>query len=548
MDGTGVVEHLSWSSDGSRLLIGVADPSADAASSAGSGLVGSRQPEPDPMVVRHDPEAGRRSLEIVDVITMSVTPLVLPGLNIWEASWCGDAAVLAIASPRADEGGWYHTAAYLIEFNPDAGDPQPAATLVYEPGDQLGVPSCSPSGRRRSVIEAVSSDRGMVLGDIVIIESGGSAIRHEIGIDVSEATWIDDEHLLFTGQRGIESLVGEIDPNNGVAKILWSTELSTGSKRAPEFSRAGDGSLIGIRDGYSKCYEIIRVNQDGVVDTLHAPAKQMNHDEILAAGTISEVCWTAQDGLEIAGLLISPDNRASGPPPMIVHLHGGPVTSWRNQWMMRNPFVPFLVSRGFAVLHPNPRGSSGRGQDYARQVVGDMNGKDALDITSGVDAMIERGLADPARIGVVGGSYGGNLSAWLVTQSDRFAAAVPLFPHTDFISFHHTSNIPDFDQLFLQSDLIETTEKHIARSPVTYAHSVRAAVLQIAGGEDRCCPSSQALEFHNAITKHGTPKESEMVIYAREGHGVREPRAQIDMCSRITWWFEKHLQASAEQA
>jgi dipeptidyl aminopeptidase/acylaminoacyl peptidase len=111
--------------------------------------------------------------------------------------------------------------------------------------------------------------------------------------------------------------------------------------------------------------------------------------------------------------------------------------------------VPLLVSRGYAVLLPNPRGSSGRGQEFAAAVVGDMGGADTHDYLSGIDAMIERGIADPARIGTMGVSYGGFMSAWLVTQDQRFKAAVAGSPVTEWYSFTFTTNIPRWGLWFL---------------------------------------------------------------------------------------------------
>ena len=137
-------------------------------------------------------------------------------------------------------------------------------------------------------------------------------------------------------------------------------------------------------------------------------------------GTAEPVRWQAPDGQEIEGLLCVPDG--PGPHPLIVHVHGGPVWAYRDRWSMGYVYTPLLVSRGYAVLHPNPRGSGGRGQDFARAVLGDMGGADTYDYLSGIDAMVERGIADPARIGVTGGSYGGFMSAWLITQDQRFAA------------------------------------------------------------------------------------------------------------------------------
>src|SRR5690606_16925121 len=111
-----------------------------------------------------------------------------------------------------------------------------------------------------------------------------------------------------------------------------------------------------------------------------------------------------------------------------------------------------LVARGYAVLNPNPRGSAGRGQDFARMVFGDMGGADTGDFTSAVDALVERGIVDADRVGLIGASYGGFMSAWLVTQDQRWAAAVPTAPVTDWYSQHFTSNIPSFDALFLDGD------------------------------------------------------------------------------------------------
>ena len=173
--------------------------------------------------------------------------------------------------------------------------------------------------------------------------------------------------------------------------------------------------------------------------------------------------------------------------------------AYRDRWAMGYVFTPLLVSRGYAVLHPNPRGSSGRGQDFARAVLGDMGGADTYDYLSGIDALVERGIADPARIGVAGGSYGGFMSAWLITQDQRFAAAVPMAPSTNWYSQHHTSNIPFFDTLFLADEPRARTGKFLDRSPLLFADQVATPTLQTTGALDRCTPPGQAVEFHNAL-------------------------------------------------
>jgi dipeptidyl aminopeptidase/acylaminoacyl peptidase len=229
-----------------------------------------------------------------------------------------------------------------------------------------------------------------------------------------------------------------------------------------------------------------------------------------------------------------------GPYPLIVSVHGGPVASTRNQWLGAST-IPLLVSRGYAVLCPNPRGSAGRGQEFARMVYGDMGGADTQDILSGIDALVQRGIADPARLGVTGGSYGGFMSSWLVTQTDHFAAAVAVSPVTDWYSQHRTSNIGLFDKVFLQADPESPGGNYFERSPVMFAQRVKTPTLQTAGAVDRCTPPTQAEEFHRALLEHGV--ESALVIYPEEGHGVRQLPALIDFCTRVVDWFERHMPA-----
>jgi len=204
--------------------------------------------------------------------------------------------------------------------------------------------------------------------------------------------------------------------------------------------------------------------------------------------------------------------------------------------------VPLLVSRGYAVLHPNPRGSSGRGREFAAAVVGDMGGADTHDYLSGIDAMVERGIADPARIGTMGVSYGGFMSAWLVTQDQRFKAAVAGSPVTEWYSFTYTTNIPRWGLLFLDNaDPEEAGNQVHERSPVLHASKATTPTLLTAGAKDRCTPAGQAREFYQALTGHGV--DSALVIYPDEGHGVSRFPAVTDYLARLVTWFEKYMPA-----
>lgn len=170
-----------------------------------------------------------------------------------------------------------------------------------------------------------------------------------------------------------------------------------------------------------------------------------------------------------------------------------------------------------------------------------MGGADTQDILSGVDTLVERGVVDTHRVGVMGGSYGGYMASWIITQTDRFAASVPFSPVTDWISQHYTSNIGYFDQIFLQDDPTNAEGRYSTRSPITYAGRVRTPTLQTAGKLDRCTPAGQAEEFHRALLEHGVA--SALVIYPEEGHGVAHFPAVIDFSARVVGWFERHMPA-----
>ncbi len=222
-------------------------------------------------------------------------------------------------------------------------------------------------------------------------------------------------------------------------------------------------------------------------------------------------------------------------------VHGGPVGSWRRMWALRTGLSPLLVQSGYAIFLPNPRGSVGKGQDFIAGVLGDMGGADTDDYLSGLDHLVAEGVADPARIGVMGGSYGGFMSAWIITRTDRFAASIPSSPVTDWFSQHYNSNIGDWDSYFLDDVPSNPSGKYFERSPVFFTEGVTTPTMVIAGLDDRCTPPGQAIEFYEALRMAGA--EAELVLYPGEGHGVGHFPAAIDYAARCLAWFERFMPA-----
>jgi dipeptidyl aminopeptidase/acylaminoacyl peptidase len=528
----GTVEYAHWSPDGTRVLLGVAGRGAELSGAQGSSATArdaEDRPSWFPEVEDGAPdEAAWRSLWLYSVADDTVTRLSAEGLNCWEAGWCGPDHVVAITSDDPGEDAWYGAHLTLLDL---AGA---ARTLRGSPV-QLGLPCGAPDGSRVAVVEAVCSDRWVVAGDLLLVDPAtGEAERVDTAdTDVTHLDWLDAGRLGYLGQRRLDSVAAIVDaPTGTVREVLATADSCSGGTFYAHGTFTADGRVLTVRDSYAAAPRLVLAGPRGDEEL----ASVADHVGPLA-GTAETVTWTAPDGLEIDGILCLPSG--DGPFPLVVNIHGGPIWSFQNSWSMRAVWVPLLVAQGYAVLNPNPRGSSGRGQKFAAHVVGDMGGADTHDHLSGVDALVARGVADPERIGLIGGSYGGFMTSWLVTQDTRFAAAVPIAPVTDWYSQSFTSNIAAWGNRFLDADPEAPGTRVHTRSPVLHASRARTPCLNVAGARDRCTPPGQAREFHQALRAHGVP--STLVIYPEEGHGVRAFPAQIDFLTRTLQWFDRYL-------
>jgi dipeptidyl aminopeptidase/acylaminoacyl peptidase len=250
--------------------------------------------------------------------------------------------------------------------------------------------------------------------------------------------------------------------------------------------------------------------------------------------------WESSDGQTVQGLLSVP-RKGAAPYPLVLQVHGGPTHAVRETWVGRDPQASCLVARGYAVLQANPRGSSGRGAAFAEAVRGDMGGLDVDDLLSGVQHVVALGLADPARLGITGISYGGFMASWVPTRTDVFAAAVARSPCTDWLLQHLTSNIAEFDRRFLDGEPFDAASQYAERSPLRHADRIRTPMLLTAGLNVLATPPSQAQVLYTALHERGI--ETELVLYPEEGHGVRQPLTLADQCARMVAWFDRHLGA-----
>lgn len=259
-------------------------------------------------------------------------------------------------------------------------------------------------------------------------------------------------------------------------------------------------------------------------------------------GKTEVVRWKSADGKEIEGLLTYPTGYQAGRKvPLILNIHGGPTGVFQQTFIGGRGVYPIatFAARGYAVLRPNPRGSSGYGTEFRRANLKDWGGADFQDLMTGVDKVIEMGVADPDRLGVMGWSYGGYMTSWIVTQTKRFKAASAGAPVTNLMSFNGTADIPAFIPDYFGGQFWEASELYQKHSPMFNVKGVTTPTLIEHGDADIRVPISQGYEFYNALKAQGVP--TRMLVLPRQPHGPTEPKMQMAAMQANLDWFEKYL-------
>ena len=234
--------------------------------------------------------------------------------------------------------------------------------------------------------------------------------------------------------------------------------------------------------------------------------------------------------------MIKPKGFISGTPmPLIVLVHGGPTGAWSDSI---ESWGQLLTQRGFAIFYPNIRGSTGYGQKFIEMNRADWGGADFRDVMAGVDYLVAQKIADPARLGIGGWSYGGYMAEWAITQTNRFKAAVSGAGMANLASEFGTEAGSSGDQWFFGVPY-ENLDTFMKSSPVKYLKNARTPTLILQGEADRTDPLGQSQELYRGLKYYGV--EAELVLYPREGHGLAEEKHLIDRLTRIVAWYEKHL-------
>jgi dipeptidyl aminopeptidase/acylaminoacyl peptidase len=271
-------------------------------------------------------------------------------------------------------------------------------------------------------------------------------------------------------------------------------------------------------------------------------ARVTSHNDSFRRGTSliepEEFRFKSFDGTETQGWLMKPAEwREDRKYPVILSIHGGPHGMFGYAF---NPTFQVFSARGYGVLYLNPRGSNGYGQNFADGTINEWGGGDYRDLMAGVDEALKRfSWIDSSRMGVTGGSYGGFMTNWIITQTSRFKAAVSIASLSNLISFYSTSLYQDLVHAEFGGFPWDNYELLWQWSPLRYVKQAQTPTMFIHGEQDNDVHITQAEEMYMALRRRGI--ETVLVRYPREGHGLREPKHRVDSLERTLGWFDKYL-------
>ncbi len=416
-----------------------------------------------------------------------------------------------------------------------------AVTALVSWGGANRQPRYSPDGRWVAFTSHGGSPKPVGLSDIYIIPAGGGQPKklHDTGDrNASILGWSrDGKTVIYSEAKHTTRHVFALPVDGNAPK-----QISHGD------GVVGSISLSAKKDRMAFSWQTLTTPAEVHISPTRkfSPKKltRINADIALPPmGKTELIRWTSKDGLEIEGLLTYPADYEEGRKyPLILNVHGGPagVFSQRFTGGASIYLIQYFAENGFFILRPNPRGSTGYGKKFRFANVRDWGYGDYEDLLSGVDAVIDRGLAHPDSLCLMGWSYGGYMTSFMVTRTQRFKAASMGAGLPNLISMTTTTDIPDYlvahmgGKEFWQD--YEVYEKH---SAIYRIKNVTTPTQVIHGAKDLRVPFTQGQEFYVALSRMGVP--TEMIVYPRTPHGPREPKFVIDVSPRILQWFNQHL-------
>jgi len=385
-------------------------------------------------------------------------------------------------------------------------------------------------------IAGIMSDFGSTGGDVYTlpIETDGDPIDLTPMMRGSAAAlaWGCDgrltARLLAAGQTEIVDIVPGRAPQ--ITHVLWSGPESLAFDN---LTACPSASSAVVHESFTAPPEI-EVGRIGRWRNLTSANAGMH-----LAARVESLSWPSDD-FEVQGWLLLPEHSA-GKMPMITVVHGGPAAAVMPSFSGPG-LISELLARGYAVFRPNPRGSYGQGERFAMANIRDFGHGDLRDILAGIDAAAKSAPIDVTRLGITGGSYGGFMTMWAVTQTDRFKAAVAAAGISDWLSYTGENGIGAWMLPYFGASAYDDPAVYAQSSAVNFIRNVHTPSFAYVGERDIECPAPQTQEFWHALRALGVP--TSIMIYPGEGHGLRDPDHIADALNRTLSWFDRYLKSN----
>jgi dipeptidyl aminopeptidase/acylaminoacyl peptidase len=534
-------ERLAWSPDGTRLAFVSSTPGPEADANG------------DPMVITryaYKPTASegltrfndnrRLHIFVVDVESRRVTQLTSGDYYEHSIQWSPSGAeILFVSNHGADPDRVFNYDVFAVDVASRA-----VRQLTQTPSAEY-QPVWSPDGRRIAYLgtkrSRTSSETTMEDTHVWLMNADGSD-RRELGALVDNRQraprWARDGRSVYSvvQERGRATLY-RLPVDGGRPHAVVGGAGSVGA-----WSLTPDGGVV---------YAVASPTEPAALRHLGRNGRERDllslNDGLLTQRALAPVdafTFAARDGLAIEAYLTMPLGRTTtSRHPMVVMIHGGPHSA---QGASFNEKAQVYAAHGFATLMVNYRGSTGYGQRFADAIYQDQNGREAEDVLAGVDAALARyRWIDPDRLGVEGGSYGGQLTNWLITRTPRFKAAIPTAGISNLVSFNYMAYYHDYLAVEFGAYPHEGTlaDTLWARSPLRFAARVKTPTMLMHGENDNDVPIAEAEQFYIALRDVGVP--AVLVRYPREGHGIRETAHAVDLVDRSLAWYDRWFARAA---
>ena len=478
----------------------------------------------------------------VDVATGAVTQVSPADLYVYEYDWSPDGKTFAAtAAHGSGDNNWYIAEIYLIDR--DGG----SARSILKTGMQIVVPRWSPDAQRIAFVGGLMSDESIGSGDLYVMPASGGPPRNLTPLSSGSTFWFSwlpksDNLLAVDALDGGSGLI-EVNSRTGAARTLWrGAETLVGSADfAFGVSLAADGKASAvIRQSFNAPPSVWAGNAGAwhPVTGTAVPASPPPW------GNAENIHWSNEE-FSVQGWLVPPATVEPGRRyPMVVWIHGGPAWLKAPAWATQIDYATLLASRGYFVFFPNPRGSAGYGEKFKRANIKDMGGGDLRDILAGMHALVSTHPIDERRIGVTGWSYGGYMTMWAVTQTDRFSAAVGGAGCSDLLSYYGENGIDEWLIPYFGASVYDDPAVYAKSSPINYIKRVRTPTLLIVGDSDVESPPPQSYEYWHALKTLGV--KTELVVYPHEEHEFSDPAHVLDRLERTVRWFDENMPPAAD--